>query len=88
MLEAAVWAKCVVSPALIENLSQLMMAPLLLATVKTLAVWLKLAVPLTTVGFTGLACAWAEMKHAATAAAPRRTEVDRRREDLRGVGLL
>ena len=54
VLEAAVWAKCVVSPAWMENFCQLMMAPGLLVTVRTLPAWLKLVAPLTTVGFSGL----------------------------------
>ena len=35
-LEAEVWAKCVVSPAWMENFCQLMMAPGVLVTVRTL----------------------------------------------------
>ena len=78
--------KLVVSPALMENLSQLMMAPLLLVTVRTLPAWLKLAAPLTTTGFTGLDRTGAAMKHAATAATPRRTGVESREGCLREGG--
>ena len=47
--------KRVVSPAPMEKLFQLMMAPLLLVTLSTLPLWAKVAEPLTTVGANGSA---------------------------------
>jgi hypothetical protein len=82
-LEAEAWAKCVVSPAPMLNCCQLMMAPLLLVTVRTLPAWLKVAVPFTTVGFTGFDSTGPAIKQAATAATPRRTGVLKRNSALR-----
>jgi hypothetical protein len=79
VLDADVWAKWVVSPARIENFSQLIMAPGLFVTVSTLPAWVNAAVPLTTLGFNGFGCAGDAIKQAATAATHRRTGVARRR---------
>jgi hypothetical protein len=78
VLEAEVWAKCVVSPAWMENVRQLMMAPGLLVTVRTLPTWFDVTVPLVTEAICPFDSTGALMKHAATAATPSRTDAGNR----------
>ena len=58
-LDAEDWMKRVVSPLSMENLSQLMMVPLLLVMLSTLPSRLKVAAPFVTTGLMGLAQAGA-----------------------------
>ena len=67
LLEAEACSKRVVWPAPMLNCCQLMMAPLLLVTVRTLPACTMAAVPLTTCAPTGRAKASAEAKQAAIA---------------------
>ena len=93
LLEAEGWTKRVVCPAPMLNCCQLMIAPLLLVTVRTLPTWLMRAEPLTTWAPTG--SVWAskstDAKQAATARQDRRCracKVPAHRTDRRILAAL
>ena len=75
-LLAEAWLNRVVSPAPMENVFQLMMAPLLFVTVSRPPFCAKAAVPLTTCGAVGFAQVDSEAKQAAIATAIRRLRLD------------